>query len=269
MFTRRGARFFALDLRKYGRSLRDYQTPGFVRDLSEYDADFAAALAAMRTKALGRSLLLVGHSTGGLTLSLWLSRLLADPGLVPDAPELLALVLNSPWLEFQLSAASRHAISPLMDLHAKVLPHATAPQFDFGFYARAQREVAVASDCYETVEAWRPEKTMPVHVAWLNAVLRAQGQLLSAGGGAITVPVQVLLSARTAVPTHWSMALTSADSVLVVDDIARAALKLGSEVTVTRIDGALHDVFLSAEHARNDAYLALERFLDALGASGS
>lgn len=46
-WTARGARFFALDLRKYGRSLRDGQTPGYTADLGVYDADLAAALAAM------------------------------------------------------------------------------------------------------------------------------------------------------------------------------------------------------------------------------
>ncbi|WP_235035992.1 alpha/beta hydrolase [Curtobacterium sp. 18060] len=39
-----GARFFALDLRKYGRSLLPHQTPGYVDDLAVYDEDIAAAL---------------------------------------------------------------------------------------------------------------------------------------------------------------------------------------------------------------------------------
>ena len=42
-----GARFFALDLRKYGRSLRPGQTPGYITNLADYDADIEAALAAM------------------------------------------------------------------------------------------------------------------------------------------------------------------------------------------------------------------------------
>ena len=36
-------------------------------------------------------------------------------------------------------------------------------------------------------------------------------------------------------PTRWSEELTRADTVLVVDDIARAALRLGDSVTVERI----------------------------------
>lgn len=58
--------------------------------------------------------------------------------------------------------------------------------------------------------------------------------------------------------------MTRADSVLVVDDIARAALKLGSSVTIERIDGALHDVFLSRREARAEAYERMERWTTAM-----
>ena len=36
-FTGHGYDFYALDLRKYGRSLLAHQTPNYCRDLSEYD----------------------------------------------------------------------------------------------------------------------------------------------------------------------------------------------------------------------------------------
>ena len=50
--TDRGARFFALDLRKYGRSLRPGQTPGYIANLEDYDADTptARALALMAAR---------------------------------------------------------------------------------------------------------------------------------------------------------------------------------------------------------------------------
>ncbi|WP_083428550.1 alpha/beta hydrolase [Microbacterium sp. AR7-10] len=244
----RGARFFALDLRKYGRSLRPGQTPGYVTDLDEYDADIAAALEA-RGDAGGRRLVLLGHSTGGLILSLWASR---HPGQVD------AVVLNAPWLEFQLGAA-RAAITPVVELQARLRPMEAAPQVDLGFYTRAQREVADPDDPVEVNPLWRPEQAMTVHAAWLRAVLA--GHAAVSRGLNIEAPICVLLSARSALPTRWSDELTSADSVLVVDDIARAALKLGPSVTVERIDGALHDVFLSRPDARADAYARLDRWV--------
>jgi len=252
-WTSRGARFFALDLRKYGRSLREGQTPGYIADLATYDEDIAAALEAMGRGDEGaessRRLILLGHSTGGLTLSLWASR-------HPDAAD--AVILNSPWLEFQFAPA-RAAIAPMVELQARLRPLEAAPQVDLGFYTRAQQEVADPDDPMDVNLDWRPTQTMAVYAGWLHAIL--SGHKAVAAGLSITAPVCVLLSARFAPPTRWSDDLTTADSVLVVDDIARAALKLGSTVTVERIDGALHDVFLSRHEAREDAYRRLERWV--------
>ncbi|WP_120494177.1 alpha/beta hydrolase [Microbacterium phyllosphaerae] len=249
-WTARGARFFALDLRKYGRSLRDGQTPGYITDLATYDEDIAAALEAMGRGAEGtasaRRLVLMGHSTGGLTLSLWASR-------HPDTAA--AVILNSPWLEFQVASA-RPLIAPVAELQARWAPREVAPQVDLGFYTRAQQEVADPDDPVEVNLLWRPAQTMAVHAGWFHAVL--SGHAAVAAGLSIGAPVCVLLSARFAPPTRWSEDLTRADSVLVVDDIARAALKLGPSVTVERIDGALHDVFLSRHEAREEAYRRLD-----------
>lgn len=252
-WTSRGARFFALDLRKYGRSLRDGQTPGYVADLATYDEDIGAALEAMGRGEVGaesaRRLLLLGHSTGGLTLSLWASR---HPGSAD------AVILNSPWLEFQFAPA-RAAIAPMVELQARLRPMEAAPQVDLGFYTRAQQEVADPDDPMDVNPVWRPAQTMAVYAGWLHAIL--SGHKAVASGLSITAPVCVLLSARFVPPTRWSDDLTSADSVLVVDDIARAALRLGPSVTVERIDGALHDVFLSRHEAREDAYRRLDRWV--------
>lgn len=252
----RGARFYALDLRKYGRSLRPGQTAGYIADLAEYDTDIAAALTAMGRGADGsgeRRLVLLGHSTGGLTLSLWAAR---HPDVVA------AVILNSPWLEFQLSTTTRAAIAPALGFHAKRRPFDLWPQMDAGFYARAQREVADPADPVSIEDAWRPAQSMPVHVGWMHAVIAGHAQV--AAGLGIPAPVCVLLSARFAFPSRWSDDLTHADTVLVVDDIARAALKLGPSVTVERIDGALHDVFLSRTAPRTEAYARLDRWATAM-----
>ena len=254
-FTDRGARFFALDLRKYGRSIRPGQTLGFVADLATYDEDVAAALAVMREDRAGegRRLVLLGHSTGGLTLSLWAHR---HPGVAS------ALILNAPWLELQFGARSRAAITPVAELRGRLSPLAPAPQIDLGYYARAQREVFDDEDPYVIDHAWRPEIAMTAHAGWIRAILAGHAQV--AAGLAIDVPVLVLLSTRSILPTRWSEALTRVDTVLTVDQVARAALHLGPSVTIERIDGALHDVFISRRPARTEAYARLERWLDGM-----
>lgn len=253
----RGARFYALDLRKYGRSLRDGQTPGFIADLAEYDLEIGMALREIERTRMGhRKLVLMGHSTGGLVLSLWADR---HPGRAD------ALILNSPWLEFQLSGAVRKLLAPIIEVSAKWHPHDAAPQIDYGYYARAVAECADPAHPFEVNEAWRPPQSPPVRSAWMRAILAGHESV--ARGLSITVPVCVLLSRRTVLPTKWSPDLLTGDSVINVTEVAKAALGIGQSVTIEWIDGALHDVFLSARPARDIAYRRLRRFITGFLAS--
>jgi len=247
----RGARFFALDLRKYGRSLREGQTPGFVDDLATYDEDIEAALMVLghsEGSTSHRKLILLGHSTGGLTLSLWTNR---HPGRAH------ALVLNSPWLEFQAGGPGRAALAPLIDLHARLDPKAALPNVDLGYYTRSVSKTMDGEWDYDL--AWRPVRGFTVHPAWLTAILAGHARV--AAGLSLDVPVLTLLSARSALLPYWTPEMMSSDIVLVVQDIARRALGLAPTVTVSRIDGALHDVFLSREQPRGVAYAEMERWI--------
>ncbi|BDZ54366.1 alpha/beta hydrolase [Agromyces marinus] len=251
-----GARFYALDLRKYGRSLREWQTPGYTIDLGTYDEDLEAALAVIAREggpeASARPLILFGHSTGGLTLSLWAAR---NRGRVD------ALVLNSPWLEFQLSGIGRQAIQPMLGFRARLDPMGALPNVDLGFYTRS---VAKEQDGeWEYDHAWRPDRGFRTHPAWLAGILR--GHATISAGVDVGAPVLTLLSQRSVLQAVWDDAMLSSDIVLVVDDIARQAVRLGQAVTVARIDGALHDVFLSREPARAAAYEAVTRWLEGYG----
>lgn len=249
-FTERGARFFALDLRKYGRSIREGQTPGAIERLEDYGEEIGLARAEIVRSGEGRRLILLGHSTGGLVLSLWAAD---HPG------EFDALLLNSPWLEFQLSTRVRHMLSPLLDLTARINRQDAGTQFDFGLYTRAQREVGPQEDLRDINADWRPDRSHAVLAGWLRAVFAGQERMH--GGLGIAAPICVLLSARTEAPLAWSEKLTRADTVLEVGAVARAALQLGPSLTIERIDGALHDVFLSAPEPRAEAYARLERWL--------
>ncbi len=83
-----GYDFYALDLRKYGRSLRPHQTANYVADLRSYyeELDLAHALVAEDHDHL----VLSAHSTGGLTVPLWLH----DRGLATAG-----VFLNAPWID--------------------------------------------------------------------------------------------------------------------------------------------------------------------------
>jgi alpha-beta hydrolase superfamily lysophospholipase len=193
-------------------------TPGYVADLATYDADIEAALSAMghgADRTSRRRLVLMGHSTGGLTLSLWAAR---HPGRAG------ALMLNSPWLEFQAGGVGRAFISPLVQLGALVQPLGTLPQVDLGFYTRSVSR-RFGGD-WDYARQSRPDSGFPAHRAWLNAVL--EGHAAVAAGLGLELPVLTLLSTRSTILPRWHEQMRRTDSVLVVDTIAQAAVRLGS-----------------------------------------
>lgn len=248
-----GVAFYALDLRKYGRSLRDYQTPGFITDLREYDADLDAALNTLETdqrrlrNLAGHAEVavhLMGHSTGGLTCVLWADR---NPGRVRT------LILNSPWLELQGSSVMRNATAPLIDPLARVRPKARLKLPELGFYWRTLSDQADGE--WQLNEIWRPQFSFPITAGWLSAILAGHAKV--ARGLSIEVPILVLISSRSVISAKWHAEMKRTDSVLDVELVAERSLKLGARVTVNRIDGALHDVFLSAGPVRAQAHADL------------
>ncbi|MEN0127919.1 MAG: alpha/beta hydrolase [Brevundimonas sp.] len=249
----RGVAFYALDLRKYGRSLRVHQTPGYVDDLSAYREDIGAALSVVRAEiGVHGRVMINGHSTGGLVAVLWAHHY---PGTVDG------LVLNSPWLELQGSSVMRHLSGPAVAQLARFQPRTSLPNIDPGFYDRTLNAASGGEWTYDA--RWRPTPSFPVRAGWLRAVMTGHAQV--ARGLKIDVPILVLASARTLISPRWNEEMRAADVVLEVDQIARRAVQLGSHVTVVRIDGGLHDLTLSARPARERFYAEIDRWTAAYG----
>ena len=255
-FAGHGMSFYALDLRKYGRSLREGQTEGFVNDLSEYDADLEAAMAAVRLDLRNRlgpqvpvRISLMAHSTGGLVASLWAHR---NPGRIE------ALILNSPWLELRGSSMVRGAAAGLLEPLARMRPKArlVLPELDF-YWRSISRE---ADGEWDPHPVWKPRMSFPVRAGWITAVLAGHAQV--AKGLDIQVPILLLASARSTIAAKWTPDMTETDSVLDVSAMVQRGLLLGPEVTVFRFDGALHDVLLSARPVRELVYTRMGRWLD-------
>jgi alpha-beta hydrolase superfamily lysophospholipase len=249
-----GARFFALDLRKYGRSIREHQTPGYIESLATYDEEIEAALAQMGHggggQASGRKLVLMGHSTGGLVMSLWADR---NPGRAS------VVILNSPWLEYQLTGAARTVATPVVGFQARVNPKAPMANIDMGFYFRT---ISDERDGEWSINAqWRPEHGFTVRPGWLNAILSGHARIAS--GLAIDAPVFTLLSTKSLLTPRWSDDMMRADVAIDVNIVAARVHQLGADTTIVRIPDALHDVFLSRKAVRETAFAELTRWLKA------
>ena len=243
-----GYDFYALELRRYGRSIRQGQLRGFITNLDEYSLELDAAADLIATDH--DRLLLMGHSTGGLIAALWAAR---------NADRLEGLILNSPWLDLQGSAIVRTLGAPVIDALGSRAPTSVLRLPDLGFTARSLHISLGGEWDYDLTLKSRPGP--PIRAGWLRAILLGHQRV--AAGLAISVPILVLASAQTEFARRWHEGLRVVDSVLDVEQIAARAVRLGSHVTVVRIPEGLHDLTLSAPHARKQVLDEIGRFVEA------
>ena len=243
-----GVAFYALDLRKYGRSLRPGQTAGYITDLQEYDADIEAAMAALtdhirssREADTPVRISLMAHSTGGLVASLWAHR---HPGRIE------ALILNSPWLELRGSWIVRTATAGLLEPLARLRPKARLKVPELTNYWRSISRQGDGE--WDLDPQLRPPSSWPIRAGWISAVLNGHAQV--ARGLDIRVPILLLASATSTVAVSWTETMKTSDSVLDVNLMVQRGLLLGPQVTVCRFDNALHDVLLSSLPVRRRVY---------------
>ncbi len=244
--TELGFDFFAIDLRRYGRSLRRGHLKGFITDLDDYAVELDAAAAIIA--ADHDELVVMGHSTGGLIAALWAAQ---HPDLVS------AVILNSPWLDLQGSAIVRTVGTPVIDALGSRAPTSVIRLPDLGFYARTLHATLGGEWDYDLELKSTPSP--PIRVGWLRAILIGHQRV--AAGLDITVPVLVLASSATDFSRRWHEDLRIADTVLDVEQIAARAVRLGRHVTVVRIAEGMHDLVLSAPRVRQQTLDEIARFV--------
>jgi alpha-beta hydrolase superfamily lysophospholipase len=251
-----GYTFYALDLRKYGRSLRPHQTPNYVTRLSDYAEELDQA-ARVVTAELGHSTFVVmGHSTGGLVTSLWADARTRQPD-TGSVPRIDALVLNSPWFDLNKPWFDRVVSTRVIDLVGPLVPRLTVGRLA-PHYGQALHRGSGGEWDYDL--ALKPHEGFPVRAGWLRAIRRGHAQV--ARGLDVRCPVLVLTSDATGDATRWHDALLTTDSVLDVVQTARLAPGIGTDVTLVTVPGGAHDLALSPEPARSRFFAEVTRWLD-------
>jgi alpha-beta hydrolase superfamily lysophospholipase len=256
-FADRGFAFYALDLQKCGRSQRDGQTPHFITNLAHYDAELERALSAIREPGDPPSVLVYGHSSGGLIVSLWLDRLRRrDPAAHAAVG---GLVLNSPFLDLRGPAVLRLSltsalIAGLSRVRSKGVLRAPT---EGGYGTTLHRDYHGEFD-YNL--QWKPLGGFPITFGWLHAIRRGQARLHR--GLDVGVPNLILRSDHTVPETRDPAPMQSGDAVLDVTQIAKWAGCIGNRTNIVVVPDAKHDVFLSLTRPRQLAYRELDRWLD-------
>ncbi len=245
----RGYDFYALDLRKYGRSLREHQTPTYVTDLHEYFAEIDLAMWRITARDGHDQVIASAHSTGGLTFPLW-----ADERQ-PD--HLAGMVLNSPWFDLQGPPWMRTpAAGAVLERIARRRPMREIPREVTGYYTRSLHRDHEGE--WEFDLTWKPVESFPVRAGWLRAIRRGHARLHA--GLSVSCPVLVLSSGATKRPEEMGDDVHSHDVVLDVPQIRQWAPAVGPHVTYVAVAGARHDVVLSRPEPRAKVYDELDRW---------
>jgi alpha-beta hydrolase superfamily lysophospholipase len=256
-FANRGFDFYALDLRKCGRSRKEGQTPHFTTDLACYDTELERALRLIGQDNRSAKVLVYGHSAGGLIVSLWLDRL-RRRGATTRAG-VAGLVLNSPFLDLQGPAVLRLGVTSAVIAGASRMRSkgVVRKPVEGGYGTSLHRDYNGEFD-YDL--RWKPVGGFPITFGWLHAVRRGQARLHR--GLDVGVPNLILRSDHTVRESAGATALQRGDAVLDVGQIARWAGCIGNRSTVIPVTDAKHDVFLSLAGPRQEAYRQLDLWLD-------
>jgi alpha-beta hydrolase superfamily lysophospholipase len=251
-YVERGFDFYAIDLRKYGRSLLPHQTPNFIHRISDYFPELDEAARIIREDDGHSRLLVNAHSTGGLITALWTHH-------TRDANVVDGLFLNSPFFELNVARLTRQVLGPVFGAVTRFRPYARVRSGVSTVYGHSIHADHHGEWKFDT--AWKPIVGFQPRAAWLTAIRTAQARLHA--GLNIPVPVLVACSTRSYKSALWSDEARSADSVLDVEHIARWAPSLGRHVTIVRVEGGLHDLMLSAPPVREQVFAELDRWLAA------
>lgn len=250
-----GMHFYAVDLRRHGRSLRGHQLPCYTDDISEYLDDVDAVIEVLKEQESLEWLLLNGHSTGGLVAVLHAHR-----GRHRAAVN--AVFLNSPFFDTNIPQWQKMTLQPWSVAIGALAPHLRLPGLS-SVYGQSLHEDHHGAWRYEI--KWKPIEGFPVYAGWLRAITLAHAEV--ARGLAITCPVLLMHAQHSAWPKHWCEDAMTADVVLDVADMVRLAPRLGPIVRCVAIENGIHDLVLSGPSARAQVFAQLQQWLQHISAS--
>lgn len=242
--------FYAVDLRKYGRSLLSSQTPFQVHNLNEYFADIDTTLSIMRSEG-NTEIILMGHSTGGLITALYCNE---RKNNLP----VKGLILNSPFLDMNQSWMKEKVLVPVVSFFGLFSPNIKIKQGKSTAYAESLLADHHGEWIYDTNKKFM--QSPPVTSGWIRAIHRGQKKVHR--GLDIPCPVLVMFSNQSVYGDDWTPEHQKGDAVLDVKDIEKYGKRLGPHVAEIVIKEGLHDLILSNKKARQQVYEDIFEWLE-------
>lgn len=252
-FNQHGFDFYALDLRKYGRSILPHQKLYNIRAIADYDAEITQALEIIAAEQHD-SVLLCGHSTGGLTATLYAAH-------HPNHPLIKALWVNSPFYDFNMNPVKRKFGVPQLSKVGKNFPDLQFPsELNKWYTASLHKDLKGEWDFNLD---WKKQTYPKVRLSFVHAIHEAQKEIHQ--GVALDIPALVMHSHQTKNPRKWGKDAQCSDIILGVKDIQKYAKKIQGDVTIQSIQNGLHDLVLSEKSVRDGVYRQLFEWLQNKG----
>lgn len=244
-FNEQGYNFYALDLRKYGRSYLNHQKLNDIRNLKDYFEEIFKALFIIKEER-NRHIYLMGHSTGGLILTLFAKRY--------TKKELFCgLILNSPFFEFNQPYFIKSLI-PLSAWLGKFLPRIKVSGGCFSQeYGKYLHESFEGEWDYNL--EWKPNIPPKVNLGWIRAIWEGQKKLKR--HFKIYEPILLLHSQKSVTNLNDKNQIQTRDAILNIDDIKQIASNIHGDREIVSIKDGIHDLILSKQDVRTYVYLII------------
>ncbi|MBO0592766.1 alpha/beta hydrolase [Cellulophaga sp. E16_2] len=244
-FNEEGYNFYALDLRKYGRSYLSHQKFNNVRSIIEYDEELDLALHLIKSEN-NHQVILMGHSNGGLITTNYAVN-------HSNSKLFHGLISNSPFYEFNLSYITRTIGVPILSFWGQYFPNLRIPGVPSGSYGDSLHVQRHGEWDYSL--AWKPHEVPKLNLGFIRAIHKAQKNIRQKA--IIGVPTLILHSNQSINEKHWSENFERGDAVLNITHIKKYAHKLSGAVTICEIENGIHDLILSKKPVREEVYRIL------------
>lgn len=249
-FNNEDYNFYALDLRKYGRSLLNHQKLNNVRSLLEYDEEINKALQIIKSES-NNEVILMGHSTGGLIVTHYAGNHL-------NSDLFHGIICNSPFYEFNLNAVERKIGVPILSFLGRYFPNKLISNGFSKLYGYSLHNDKYGEWNYSL--AWKPHEIPKVNLSFISAIHNAQKKIQNKL--VIDVPLLVMYSNQSIYEKKWSGKFKEGDAVLNVKHIQYYAKKIKGNVTSCEIENGMHDLILSKKPVRERVYKKMFEWMD-------
>ncbi|MEC4115123.1 alpha/beta hydrolase [Myroides pelagicus] len=242
--------FFAIDLRKYGRSLLEGQHPNYCESMREYfpDIDYAVNFIFGQNKDV--QFYLMGHSTGGLLATYY-----AKYGLLRN--RLQGLLLNSPFLDFNVPFYVKPFIETVAKYKTSSNVFASIDSLP-SLYGESLHKGCLGEWDFDL--RYKPITPFPAFFSWILAVRQAQ-TLIKEAPNLGSLPILLMRSSLTGDSFKKTAVTFESDIVLNVQDMNRIGSKLSDRVEEAIFEGGVHDLVLSKKSIRTKVLETIVHFM--------